>query len=219
MKVQIAGKWQVTNLGEPSKIIRIEITRGSDYIAISQKQYIELILCKEKMEKANPIATPLDLNIPIEPNPDESDGDRSNPFTHLLGELQYLANATRPDIAFAVNRLALYTANPSMLHYSMLKRILRYLAGTKKHSIKYRKTYAPQKPLIGYTDAGFANTDKKKSMTGIIYISAGGVVLWKSKKQTLSTLSTMEAEYIALAHAGTEAHWFHNLYMELGFPL
>jgi hypothetical protein len=56
-------------------------------------------------------------------------------------------------------------------------------------------------------------------MTGIVYISAGGAVLWKSKKQTLSTLSTMEAEYVALAHAGTEARWFHNLYTELGFPL
>jgi hypothetical protein len=80
MKAQIASKWQVTDLGEPSKIIEIEITHGSDYIAISQKQYIESILRKEKMERANPVATPLDPNIPIEPNPDPSDGDHSNPF-------------------------------------------------------------------------------------------------------------------------------------------
>jgi hypothetical protein len=219
MKAQIASKWQVTDLGEPSKIIGIEITCGSDYIAISQKQYIESILHKEKMERANPVATPLDLNVPIEPNPDPSDSDRSNPFARLLGELQYLANATHLDIAFTVNRLASYTANPSTLHYSMLKRILRYLVGTRKHGIIYRKTYAPQKPLIGYADGGFANMDEKKLTTGIAYISTSGAVLWKSKKQTLSTLSTTEAEYVALAHAGTEAHWFHNLYTELGFPL
>jgi hypothetical protein len=219
MKVQIMSKCQVTDLGKPSKIIGIEIMCKSDYIAISQKQYIKSILYKEKMEKANPVAIPLDLNIPINPNPDQSDGDHSNPFARLLGELQYLANATRPDIAFAVNRLASYTMNSSTLHYSMLKRILRYLAGTRKHSITYRKTYAPQKLLIGYMNARFANTDEKKSMTRIVYISVGGAVLWKSKKQTLSTLSTMEAEYVTLTHAGTKVHWFHNLYMELGFPL
>jgi hypothetical protein len=137
MKAQIVSKWQVTDLGKPSKIIGIKIMFGSDYIAISQKQYIESILCKENMEKANPVATPLDLNVPIEPNPDESDGDCSNPFARLLGKLQYLANATRLDIAFAVNRLASYTANPSTLHYSMRKRILRYLTGTRKYRITY----------------------------------------------------------------------------------
>jgi hypothetical protein len=143
MKEQIAHRWQVTDLGEPSKIIGIEIKCTADSISISQQHYIEAILKKEGMEHANPIATPLDANIPIEPNPEESDGDQSNPFMRLLGELQYLANATRPDIVFAVNRLVSFTANPSMKHYKLLKRILRYLAGTKTYGITYRKSYTP----------------------------------------------------------------------------
>ena len=146
-KEQLAQRWEITDLGEPSKIIGIEIRRGSDFLSISQQCYIEAILRKENMERANPVATPLDANIPIEPNPEESDGNRSNPFAHLLGELQYLANATRPDIAFAVNRLASYTANPSMKHYDMLKRILRYLSGTKTYEITYRRSYTKQAPL------------------------------------------------------------------------
>ena len=102
MKTQIAQKWEVTDLGDPSKIIGIQITCGTDYISISQKQYIETVLRKENMERANPVATPLDPNVLIEPNPVPSIGDRSNPFARLLGELQFLANATRPDISFAV---------------------------------------------------------------------------------------------------------------------
>jgi len=72
----------------------------------------------------------------------------------------------------------------------------------------------------GYTRAiGNANVDEKESTTGLVFISReGGAILWKAKKQTLSVLSTTEAEYIALAHAGTEAGWFRNLYTELGFP-
>ena len=45
------------------------------------------------MKYANPIAMPLDLGVYIEPNPDPSEGNWSNPFTRLLGKLQYIANA------------------------------------------------------------------------------------------------------------------------------
>jgi hypothetical protein len=132
---------------------------------------------------------------------------------------QYVANATRPDISFAVNRLATYTANPSTEHYSMIKQILRYLAGTRNYGITYRKSYTPVKPLIGYTDATFANTDEQRSTTGLAFISSGGAVLLKSKKQTIVALSTSESEYIALAHIRTEVRWYRNLYSELQIPL
>jgi len=79
----------------------------------------------------NAVSTPLDPNIMLMPNPEGNDGDRSNSFASLLGELQYIANATCPDIAYVVNRLASYTANPSLQHHTALKWILRYLAGTK----------------------------------------------------------------------------------------
>jgi hypothetical protein len=165
------------------------------------------------------VAIPLDPNVPVELNPEEVEGNRSNPFAWLLGELQYLANPTRPDIAFAVNRLASYTANPSMKHYNKLKKILRYLAGTKEYAITYRKSYTKSTPVIGYVDAAHANTDEQKSTSGIVFTSAGGAVLWKSKKQMLSAQSSTEAEYIALAQAGCKARWFQNLYTELGFTL
>jgi len=177
MKEQISHNWQVTDLGEPSKIIGIQIKRGNDYISITQTQYINAILTKEKMECTNPVATPLDHNVPIEPNPDLSEGDRSNPFAKLLGELQYLANTTQPDIAFAVNRLASYTANPSTQHYSMIKRILHYLAGTKDYGITYRKSYNSAHCLIAYADAAYGNADEKKSTTGIVCIAARGAIL------------------------------------------
>jgi hypothetical protein len=169
------------------------------------------------MERANPMATPMDHNNPPEPNPKPGDGNHSNPYARLLGELQYLANATRPDIAYAVHRLTSYTANPSMQHYSMLKRILRYLVGTQTYGITYRRnTLSSATPLLGYSDAGFANTDDRKSTTGIVFLSAGGAITWRSKKQSLSAQSTTEAEYIALATAGNEACWLCNLYSELG---
>jgi hypothetical protein len=217
IKAQIAQQWEVTELGEPSRIIGIEIARTSDSISISQKNYIKHILRKQGLERTNPVAIPLDPNVPLDANPDPGEDNRSNPYARLLGELQYLANATRPDIAYAVHRLASYSANPSLQHHSMLKRILRYLAGTCDYGITYRKPAIPQTPLLGFADAAFANEEGRKSTTGVVFLSAGGAILWKSKKQTLSAQSTTEAEYIAIATGANEARWLRNLYYELGW--
>ena len=90
------------------------------------------------MAQSNSVSTPLDHNVPILPNPEGNIGDWSNAYAQLLGELQYVANATRPDITYAVNRLASYTANPSLQHQTALKRILRYLSGTSDYCITYK---------------------------------------------------------------------------------
>jgi len=103
MKADIKAKWEVTDLGEPSKIVGIKITIGKDSIAISQSKYIELILKKEGLKQANPVAMPLDPNSPLKPNPEGNVGNCSNSFARLLGELQFIANTTRPNIAYAVN--------------------------------------------------------------------------------------------------------------------
>ena len=139
-KSDLHTEWEVTDLGEPTKIIGVEITQIEDAITISQKVYIESILERKGLSGINSVATPLDPNIKLEPNPDGNEGNRSNSFARLLGELQFLANSTRPDTAFAMNRLAAYTANLSLQHVTALKRILRYLAGTKNLGITYSKT-------------------------------------------------------------------------------
>jgi hypothetical protein len=137
MKKEIQSEWEVTDLGEPAKIIGIEITKCDNSISITQEKYIENILKREGMFDANPVGMPMDPNIKINPNPEGNEGNRSNYYAKILGELQFLSNATRPDIAYAVNRLAAYTANPSLQHVGALKRLLRYLKGTKNLGITY----------------------------------------------------------------------------------
>jgi hypothetical protein len=219
MKADLQSKWEMTNLGEPAKIIRIEITRTDGAITISQSKYVKNILRHERMGDANHVAMPMDPNVKLEPNPDSNVGNRSNLFAKLLGELQFLANTTCPDIAYAVNRLAAYTANPSLQHTTALKRILRYLKGTKDYGITYHKSSKdPQSPssVYGFADAAYVNTDDLKSTSGYVFISARGVITWRSKKQTMITLSSTEAEYVALSEVGHEACWLRSLYRELG---
>src|SRR5258705_10428500 len=54
----IKALFNVTDLGEPTKIVGIEITHRENSITISQPQYIESILRKYSMENANSVSTP-----------------------------------------------------------------------------------------------------------------------------------------------------------------
>jgi len=75
MKDNLKSEWQMTNLGEPSKIIGIEITIDDRSVMISQKKYIENILIKEGLKRVNPVSMPLDPNTPLVPNPNEGKVD------------------------------------------------------------------------------------------------------------------------------------------------
>ena len=199
VKEYIKCTWETTDIGKPTKIIGIEITLGENSTSISQQNYITDILRQEHMLAANPVGTPLDHNIQLEPNPDGTNGNRSDSFAHLLGELQWVANATRPDIAYAVNKLATYTANPSLQHVTALKWILQYLTGTKNFGIPYQinpnnNNYIGDSSNLfyGYADAAYANADELKSTSGYVFLASGGAITWKSKKQTTRALSSTE---------------------------
>ena len=216
MKKDIRTEWETTDMGEPNKIVGIEINQSEGQISISQKQNIQKVLQRQGLADASPVQTPLDPNVKILPNPDGNEGNRSNSFAQLLGELQFIANATRPDIAFAVNRLASYTANPSMQHTTALKRILRYLSGTRAYGITYK--HAPEPVTFkGFADAAFADREDGKSTTGYVFIAGDGAITWRSGKQGITAQSSTEAEYIALWEAGKEVSWLRNLHRELGF--
>jgi hypothetical protein len=137
LKSELNEAFDLTDMGAPSKIVGIEISQTTDSITLSQKQYLLSVLQNEGMENVNPVSTPLDPNTKLKPNTYRVDYDVYNSYATLLGQLQYLAMATRPDITFAVNRLAMYMSNPNLLHYSALKRVLRYLMGTKDYGITY----------------------------------------------------------------------------------
>jgi len=210
----IEAKWEVTNIGKPTKIVGIEITMTSDSIAILSKQYIELILRKEGMDGSNFMSTPLDPNIALVPNPEGENRSRSNSFARLLGELQYIANTMCPDITYTVNRLASYTANPSLQHNIAVKQILRYLAGTQSHGIVY-KAHPQQKNLYGYADTAYSNADNRGSTMGYVFLVADGAITWCLKKQIATALSLTEAEYVVLSESVQEACWLRSLYNEL----
>jgi hypothetical protein len=105
-----------------------------------------------------------------------------------------------------MSRLSKYFDSPSEAHAAAAKRVLRYLKGTIGKGITY--TPAIRKSFAGYSDSDFASdVDDRRSTGGYVFLLYGGVISWKSKKQSLPAMSTVEAEYIAGAETVKEAIW------------
>jgi tRNA(Ser,Leu) C12 N-acetylase TAN1 len=65
----------MTDLGEPTKVISVEITQTENSVTILQKIYIESILECKGLSEINSVVTPLDLNLKLKPNPDGNEGN------------------------------------------------------------------------------------------------------------------------------------------------
>ena len=219
MKSELQSIFEITDLGEPTRIVGIEIDRDrtKNTITISQKQYLDMLLEREGMANANPVGMPMDPSVQLNPSEGESEGSYmeygSKSFASLIGSLMFLAVATRPDIAFTVYRLGSFMSNPNMSHWTAAKRVLRYLSGTRDYGLTYRanKPASGNNHFVGYSDASYANNADQTSVSGYIFLMNGAAISWGSKKQNDVALSSTESEYIALAEAAREAIWLRNL--------
>jgi transposase InsO family protein len=221
MKSWLRSKLEITELGEPRKLLGMEVERDrvQGTIALGQQQYIENIIKRMGLEEAHSSPTPLDNNEQLIKDAGRPDENHTKPeYATAIGMLMYAAICTRPDISFAVQTLSQFSVNPTKAHWTALKRVYRYLSGTRSFKLTYggRDT---DTELIGYTDADWAsNQNDRKSISGYVYMIGGGAITWNSKKQPIVALSSAEAEYIAESHSGREALWLRRLISSLGFP-
>ena len=135
------------------------------------------------------------------------------PYASAVGSLQYAQVCTRPDLAFVTGLLGRYQSNPGMEHWNLVKKVLRYLQGTKGLMLTYRRSDDLQ--IVGYSDSDYAGDDRK-STSGYIFTLAQGAISWKSSKQTIVTASsTMYAEFIACYEASGQVNWLKKFILSL----
>jgi hypothetical protein len=95
-------------------------------------------------------------------------------YSQIIGSLQYLASATRPDISFAVSKLSQFVSNPGDDHWQALERVMHYLKGTVRYGIHY--TGYPR-VLEGYCDANWIfDADEMYATSGYVFLLGGGAV-------------------------------------------
>lgn len=183
------------------------------------KKHIDNMLRKYGLEECKPISTPFDISqkYSLQMSPENEDNKKEMmkvPYRQCIGSLLFAAQISRPDICYAVNVLSRYCENPGRQHWQGVKRILRYLKGTKSMELVYKRE--AESKLMGFCDADWGgDIDERKSTTGYVFTYAGGAVTWSTKRQPTVALSTTEAEFMAMTAAVQEGTWLKQIMNEL----
>jgi hypothetical protein len=114
-------------------------------------------------------------------------------YRSIVGGLQYLSH-TQPDLAFPINKVCQYLNAPTSIHWTAVKRILRYIKHTTSIGLLIRKSSSSI--LSAFSDADWTGcSDDQKSTTGYAIFFGSNLVSWCAKKQPTVSHSSTEAEY------------------------
>ena len=203
---------------EPSCYIGMELKRDrkARTISISQKGYLIRILERFGMLNAKPIGSPLQPGLQLIKTPDDEDACDC-PYLEALGSLNYASGLTRPDITFAVNQLQRFGTKPSNTHWTMVKRVMRYLRGTLDYSLVYGSDNSDP---VGYCDSDFAgDSEERRSTSGFVFKLFGGPIVWRSELQEITAVSVAEAEYVSMAEALKQSLWIRPFLVSIGHQI
>ena len=171
-------------------------------LTISQQSFAEELVKKFRVTSVQRV--PLKIGVNKLEEFDENEETESWPFRELVGGW-WLTISTRPDISDAVRSVARYYSAPKTVHWKSALGILAYINGTCGFGITYQRGTTVGISLEVFADADYASraTDRR-SVSGGAIMCADGCVFWFSRTQKCVTLSTSEAEYVALGDAVKE---------------
>ena len=210
-------EFEIKDLGKTRYCLDLQIEYFLNGVLIHQSSYTEKVLKHFSMDKSHPLSSPMvvrSLEVTKDPfRPKEENEELLGPevpYLSAIGVLMYLANYTRPDIAFSVNLLARYSSAPTKRHWNGIKHILRYLRETSDMGLFYSKAMEPQ--LLSYADVGYlSDPHKAQSQTGYIFNYGNTAISHRSVKQTMVATSSNHSEILAMHEASRECVWLRSM--------
>ena len=218
---KLSEKFTMPTLGALQTFLGMNIVYANQRMKITQVHAIKTLLERAGMQDCNPVSTPCSAGI-VWTRADCADppetAERCTRYRSLIALANFIANWTRPDITFTVNKLCKFMSNPGPNHWQALKHLMRYLKGTLNFGLLFDFSAAkePDLHLHGYTDASFADCpDTSRSTVGYVFFYGGAILSWHSKLHSLVTTATNHSEYVAFALGAKEAQWLIYLFDEL----
>lgn len=219
-KLMLSREFKIKDLGLISDFLGINVKQNlnNGVTELCQKAYLENVLKRFNMYNCKPISTPMDrnFNTKILESECKSDKNTENLCRQIIGCLMYAVSGTRPDLCVAVSILSRFQDSANNTLLVALKRVLRYI----KHTINYKLVYkCDDGKLLGFCDADWGGDLRdRKSTTGYCFIFSNCLISWCSKRQSTVSISSTEAEYVAMSMASSEACWLINLLNDFNIP-
>jgi hypothetical protein len=194
---------------------------------------VQGILTPQELEKAKGVDYPM-LTTPLTNQVSRTVPKSEFDYLSVVGSLLHVANCVRCDIAFAVGKLARFSASPGPAHVNAAKRVLMYLWNTRSLGITYfRNSSNPANiPLIyekgkhplengsnllqTFADSDYAMDESRRSTMGMVIMLNGGPIAWSSILGKTVAMSTCEAEINAAVVAAKDALHIQRLLFDLG---
>ena len=215
---KLMDKFKMADMGDVSLVLGMQITRDWEKktLTISQ-EYTKSILERFGMANCKPVGTP-GFGSEVSTKKLEKtllSKEETQRYQAIKGSVMYLAHILRYDIMYGSGQLARAMSRPTKVHMGAAKHLLRYLAGTTDITIIYKKGGFKLAP---FSDSNRSNNpDNAKSTSGYISMLSRASVSFKPGVQSLTPMSTMEAELVTSALAMKEAVFCSNMLTELGF--
>ncbi|MBW0538569.1 hypothetical protein O181_078284 [Austropuccinia psidii MF-1] len=184
---------------ELSSIVGIEVMRKEDTFVLKQTSLINKLLstCNNNFTAHEPL--PKDNLISNRAN------QMDKQYLSKIGMILYLAQATRPDIMYAVNYLARFAMNTDESHWKALNHLINYIRTTKEQELIINSK-GKTKDMKVYVDANWGG-EGWRSQHGYCGFLMGSLVMWNLKRQSCIAASTCQAEYMVLSFGAKEALW------------
>ncbi|XP_023634325.1 uncharacterized protein LOC111829467 [Capsella rubella] len=184
------------------------LKQSADGIFVSQSTYANNLVERFGLAKSKEAKVPMSVTDKLSKDEAGEDVDE-RVYRGMIGSLLYLTTS-RPDICLSVGICARYQAKPKKSHLLAVKKIIKYIKGTVNLGIYYTKDTT--RSLTGYCDADWAGSlDDRISTSGGCFFMGNNLISWHSKKQNSVSLSTAEAEYIALGSCCTQLMWMKQM--------
>lgn len=217
IKNALSREFEMTDVGEVSCFLgmRIERDENKKIMRISQRNYLVNLLNRFHMSDCRPISTPLENKLKLVKG--TASKKTNKPYRELVGCIMYVSMTSRPDLAAAANYYSQFQSCPEEEHWVHLRRVLRYVKETLHFGLVYRgESHGPL--LEAYTDADWGNDiSDRHSISGAVFKVFGSTVSWIAKKQTAVSLSSTEAELVALTAAACYCQWLIRILRDLDF--
>jgi hypothetical protein len=200
----------MTDEGDLADYLGVKIDRlPNGLIKLSQPHIIQQIIDDMGMnESTKPQPTPAAPSVKLNRDLNGKPFDEEWHYRSVVGKLNFLEKSTRVDLSYAVHQCARFAADPKESHAMALKRIGRYLVGTKDKGLILNPRHHSfecyvDADFVGNWDRVNAHEDPStaKSRTGYVIMYGGCPMVWASKLQREVALSTTEAEYNALSES------------------